>query len=60
MKDLRYFARALIGMSCVIPFGSDLLMERGRASASSSSIAVSMGPLYGPSMGMKAGAPMAI
>ena len=40
-----YFDRALIGMSWVMPFGSDLLMEIGSASASISSVAVSMGPL---------------
>jgi len=49
-----------MGISCVIPFGSDLLIEIGRASSSSSIIAVPIGPLYGPSMGMKAGAPIAI
>jgi len=43
-----------------MPFGSDLRMEIGRASASSSIMAVWIGPLYCPSMGTKAGAPIAI
>ena len=60
MTGFNHFSSAFIGMSWVTPLGSARRIEIGSASTASSSMAISIGPVYPPSKGTNGGAPMAI